>query len=166
VLLEGFELLNGSKEFNELGNPAAEEIKLAEDLVGRELELLALWHVHKSLLGYLILLLVGRVQLKARLEDWDELLRRVLVMVPEDVVVHDLLAGLVSALTDPAEVEDVVLAVVDHLLGDLHEQASHSIVSVIVSGDGVDHLDAVHQSWQGVLDGVGGSLIKRLDELL
>ena len=38
-------------------------------------------------------------------------------MVPEDIVVDDLLAGLVGALTDSAEVEDVVLAVVDHLLG-------------------------------------------------
>ena len=87
-------------------------------------------------------------------------------MVPEDVVVDDLLAGLVGALTDSAEVEDVVFAVVDHLLCDLDEKARHSVVGVVVSGDGVDHLYTVHQSGKGVLDGVGGALIQGLDELL
>lgn len=166
MLLEGLELLNGAEQFNELRDSAAEEIELAEDLVGGELELLALWHVHKSLLGDLVLFLVGSVELEAGLEDGDELLRRVLIVVPQDIIIHDLLTGLVSALTDSAEVQNVVLAVVDHLLSDLDEQASHSIVGVVVSGDGVDHLDAVHQGGQGVLDGVGRAFIERLDELL
>jgi hypothetical protein len=34
VLFESLELLDGSKEFNELGDSAAEEVKLSEDLVG------------------------------------------------------------------------------------------------------------------------------------
>lgn len=34
VLLEGTELLDGTEELNELGDAAAEEVELAEDLVG------------------------------------------------------------------------------------------------------------------------------------
>jgi hypothetical protein len=34
VLLKSLELLDGSKEFNELGDSAAEKIELSEDLVG------------------------------------------------------------------------------------------------------------------------------------
>ena len=30
----------------------------------------------------------------------------------------------------------------------------------------MDHLYAVHQCWQGVLDGLWGTIIERLDELL
>lgn len=87
-------------------------------------------------------------------------------MVPQDIIIHDLLAGLFSALTDSAEVQDVVLAIIDHLLSDFNEQTGHTVVSVIVSGDGMNHLNAVHQGRKGVLDGVGGSLIEGLDELL
>ena len=64
VLFESPELLDGSEEFNQLGDSSAEQIELAEDLVGRELELFALGHVHEALLGDLVLLLVGLVELK------------------------------------------------------------------------------------------------------
>jgi copper oxidase (laccase) domain-containing protein len=30
----------------------------------------------------------------------------------------------------------------------------------------VDHLDAVHQGWQGLLDGLGSTIVEWLDELL
>jgi len=46
VLLKGLELLNGAKQLDQLGYSSAEEIELSEDLVRRELKLLALWHVH------------------------------------------------------------------------------------------------------------------------
>jgi hypothetical protein len=46
VLLKGLELLNGAKQLDQLGHSSAEEIELSEDLVRRELKLLALWHVH------------------------------------------------------------------------------------------------------------------------
>ena len=152
VLLQGLELLDGAEELDELGDTATEQVELAEDLVGRELELLALRHVHKALLGDLVLLLVSLVEFEAALKDGDELLRWVLIMVPQDVIVDDPLASLVGALSDSSEVKDVVLAVVDHLLGDLNEEAGHAVVSVVVSRDGVDHLDTVHESGKGVLD--------------
>jgi hypothetical protein len=166
VLLEGTELLDSAKELNELRNSAAEEVKLAEDLVGRELELLSFGHVHQTLLGDLVLLLVSLVELEARLEDWYELLRGILVMLPEDIVVDDLFAGSHGALSDSLEVENVVLAVVDHLLSDLHKESSHAVVGVVVSSNGVDHLDAVHQSGKGILDSVRGTFIEGLDDLL
>jgi hypothetical protein len=50
------------------------------------------------------------------------------------------------------------------LVGDLNEEASHSLVGVVVSGDGVDHLDAVHQSWENLFDGLWVSALERLDE--
>jgi len=81
-------------------------------------------------------------------------------MVPQDIIINDLLTILLS------EVEDVVLAVVDHLLSDLNEQASHSIVGVVVTGNSMDHLDTVHQCRQCVLDGVRGAFVERLDEFL
>ncbi len=166
MLLESLELLNGSKEFNELCDSAAEEVELSEDLVGGEFELLTLWHVHKSLLGDLVLLLVSLVKLEAAFKDGDELIGRVLVVAPKDFVTDDSLAGLLSALSDSSEVQNVVLAVVDHLLSDLYEEASHTIVSIIVPGNGVNHLYAVHEGGKGILDGVRGSLIEWLDELL
>jgi hypothetical protein len=43
----------------------------------------------------------------------------------------------------------------DHLLSDLNEEAGHALVGVVVPSDSVDHLDAVHKSRQGVLDGLG-----------
>lgn len=166
VLLEGTELLDSAEKLNELGHSAAEEVKLSEDLVGRELELFTLWHVHETLLGDLVLFLVGLVELEAGLENWDQLFRWIVIVVPQDIVVDDFLARVDSAFSDSLEIENVLLAVVDHLLGDLDEQASHAIVSVIVPGDGMDHLDAVHQGRECVLDRIRGSLIEGLDELL
>ena len=110
--------------------------------------------------------MVGLVKLEAALEYGDQLLRRVIVMVPKNVIIDDLLASVHSAVPDSAEVEDVVLAVVDHLLSDFNKQAGHSVVGVVVPGDGVDHFDAIHQSRQCVLYGVGGTVVEWLDELL
>jgi hypothetical protein len=81
-------------------------------------------------------------------------------MVPHDIIIEDLLTILLS------EVENVVLAVVDHLLSDFNEQASHSIVSVVVTRNSMDHLDTVHQCGQCVLDGVRSAFVERLDKLL
>jgi len=52
------------------------------------------------------------------------------------------------------------------LLSDLDKETSHTIVRVVVTSDGVDHLDAVHQGRKSILDGLWGSVIKRLYELL
>lgn len=77
-------------------------------------------------------------------------------MVPKYGVVNevDLLGWWLAILdfSDSLIVENVVFAVVDHLVGDLDEETSHGVVGVVVSGDGVDHLDGVHQGRQGVLD--------------
>ena len=59
------------------------------------------------------------------------------------VLLHSLLGGIVSILNF-SEGKDVNLAVVDHLVGNLDKEVSHSVISVIVSGDCVDHLNAIH----------------------
>ena len=87
VVLESLELLDSSKQVNQLGDSSAEEIELSEDLVWGELKLLALRHVHESLLGELVLLEVSLVELDAALKDFDELLWWIQVVVPENVVV-------------------------------------------------------------------------------
>ena len=46
-----------------------------------------------------------------------------------------------QAKLNVSEVHDVELTVRDHLIGDLDEEASHALSSVIVAGDGVDHFD-------------------------
>jgi hypothetical protein len=65
-----------------------------------------------------------------------------------------------------SEVKDGKLAVGDHLVGDFGEESGHSLVGVVVSCDGVDHLDTVHQSWKGLFDCFWISIIEWLNELL
>jgi len=83
VHLKSLELMNGAEQLNKLVNSSAEEIKLSEDLVGIELELLAFWHVHESLLGEFILLLIGSIKFKAALKHWDQLLWWIVFAVPK-----------------------------------------------------------------------------------
>ena len=73
-------------------------------------------------------------------------------MVPKNIIILwlTLFTGLTSS--DSSEVENIELTVVDHLVGDLDKEASHSLVGVVVSGNGVDHFDTVHQSWEGLFD--------------
>ena len=142
-----------------------------------EVKLLALGELLEAGLGELVLLDVGIVEVNARLQDNDEFIWRVVVVVPEARVVDrgGLLAGLGGsaegansgeAEAQATEVDDVELAVVDHLVGDLHEQAGHSLVSVIVASNGVDHLDGVHEGGKGLLNGFGVAFVEGLDELL
>ena len=124
------------------------------------------WHVHESLFGELVLLEISLVKLDAALKNLNELIAWIKIVVPKNIVTLwcAFLAGL--SLSDSSEVEDGELAIGDHLVGDLSEQAGHSLVGVIVSGDGVDHLDTVHQSWESLFDGIWISIIKWLNEFL
>jgi hypothetical protein len=143
VLLESFELLDSTEKLNKLGNTSAEEIEFTKDLVGREFELFTLRHAHKSLFGDLVLLLVSLVEIKAALKNWDELLRREFFMFPEDVIrlYLTLLDSDRDALPDLLVVQNVELTIGDHLVSDFDEEISHSVISVIVPGDGMNHLD-------------------------
>jgi len=67
---------------------------------------------------------------------------------------------------DTLETEDVDLAVDDHLVGDLNEKAGHAFVGVVISSDGVDHFDGVHEDGEGLTDAVRCSIVKRLNEAL
>ena len=165
VLFKGLELVDGGEELDKLGDSSAEEFEPSENLVWRELELLTLWHVHETLLGELVLLDISNLKLNAALEHWNELIWWILLMIPKNIIGHwTLLVGLTSS--DSPEVEDVVFALDDHLVGDLNKESGHSLVGVVVSGDGVDHLDTVHESWQGVLDSLWVSVVEWLDEFL
>jgi len=132
----------------------------------------------ETLLGEFVLLNVGLVEVKAGLEDFNELIWWVLFVVPQDGVVDwaSLLAlSLLSSgeLTnwghtklEATEVDDVETAVSDHLVGDLDEETSHALISVVVTGDGVDHLDGVHKGRESVLDALGSTIVKGFDEFL
>ena len=87
-------------------------------------------------------------------------------MIPENIIGlrGTLLTGLTSS--NSSEVKNVEFAVLDELVGDLDEESGHSLVGVVVSGDGVDHLDTVHESRECLLDGLGGSIVEGLNELL
>ena len=128
--------------------------------------MLSLWHVHESLLGELVLLEVSSIKVNAALKHWNKLLWWILLVLPKNIIgLRGTFLGVVTSL-ESNEVENVVLAVVDHLVGDLDEQASHSLVGVVVSSDGVDHLNTIHQGWKGLFDGVWGSVLEWVDELL
>ena len=174
VLLEGVELADRFEKFDQFTNSSAEQLEFAEDLVGREVELFGLWHSLETLLGEIVLLDVSVFQVLALLKHGDEFVRRVLSIVPQVAVVdHHLLAwlrvhGSLGVLTqlDAAEIDDVVLAIEDHLVGDLLEEARHALVGVVVSSDGMDHLNRVHQGGQGLLDAGWSAVVEGLDELL
>lgn len=65
-----------------------------------------------------------------------------------------------------AEVDDGEAAVLNHLVGDAGEQASHAVLSVVVASNSVDHLDGVHQSWKSILNLLRVTLVKWLNEFL
>jgi hypothetical protein len=105
VLLKGLELLDGGEKFLKLGDTAAEQVKLAEDLGGVEVKLLRLGNVLKTLLGEFVLLNVGLVQVKTLLEHLDELIWWVELVVPEDGIV-DGACLLTSSLLGSGELTD------------------------------------------------------------
>jgi len=166
VILKSPELLDSSEKLNKFRDSSAEQVKLTKDLVWGEFELLAFWHVHEPLLGNLVLVEVSLVELDAAFENWDEFLRWILLMVPQNIVTEWL--TLLACLSSPnsSEVQDVVLTVGNHLIGDLNEQTSHSLVGVVVSGDSMDHLDTVHQCWKSFHNDLWSALGQWLDELL
>jgi hypothetical protein len=166
VLSESVELLHGAKELHELANSSAEEIETAEDLLGREVELLASGHVHESLLGELVLFLVSSIQINARLHERNELTWRIVGSLPKNcVILRSTFLGLLS-LAGEFEVENGVLARLDHGGGNLAEETSHPVVGAVVTSDGVNHLDGVHKGGKNFLDALRSSVIKRLNEFV
>lgn len=168
---QSLELLDSLEQINELGNSSAEQVELSENLVRREFELLSLRHAHQSFLGQLVLLLVSVVKINAALKNGDKFIWGIFVVIPKFLSVDlvstssSLSSGFVILLSF-VEVQNVVLAVLDHLGGNLDEESSHLVVGVVVPGNGVDHLDRVHQSREGVLNGLWGAFVKGLNELL
>lgn len=115
--------------------------------------MLGLWYILKTLFGELILLQVSLVKIKAGLKGLNQLIWRVLLVIPQNSVVNDcsfFSLGLSSSAKganwsqtefNAAEVDDVELTVRDHLICNLNEETSHTFVCVIITSDGVDHLD-------------------------
>lgn len=101
---EGLELLDGVEDVDQFEDSSAEEVEFAENLGLREVEGLSLGHVDNLLLGFFVAVLIFLVEFDATGEDFNELSR----FASPDVVA--LLA-----------VENSLLAVGDHLVGDLHE---------------------------------------------
>lgn len=160
MLLEGLELLLSLEKINKLLESSLEEVKASEDLLGVEVKLSGLRHALETLLGELVLGQVGLMELEALLEDGDEVLSWDDLLIPEYAIVScgGSTLGLLGRCLGSSsrlclKVENVVFTVHDHLVGDLDEETSHSLVSVVVSSYGVDHLDGVHQNWESFDDG-------------
>lgn len=168
MVTESSELFDGAEKLNKLHNSSLEEVKLSEDLVGREFELFTFWHVHQSLLGEVVLFLIGLVKVNAALENWDEFLWWEQFFIPENVVTFWLVLSLGVDFTSGhlSEVKNVPFASCDHFGGDFHEETGHFLVGVVVPGDGVDHLDTVHQGWESLFDRVWGTVVQWFNESL
>jgi hypothetical protein len=59
-----------------------------------------------------------------------------------------------------------LLAIKDHLVGNLDKEAGHPFVSVIVTGNSVNHLNRVHQDWKCLFDRDWISIVKGFYEAL
>jgi hypothetical protein len=98
------------------------------------------------------LLQVSSIEINATLEHWNEFLWWIEFVIPKNIVT--LRSTFLSCLTisNSNKVKNVEFAVGNHLVGDLNEQTCHSLISVVVSSNGMDHFDAVHQSWENFLN--------------
>jgi hypothetical protein len=86
VLGKDSELLNCSKQFNQLCDSSTEEIKATEDRIWGKFKLFAFGHVHQALFGELILLCISLVEVDAGLKDWNELIWWIGIMVPKNII--------------------------------------------------------------------------------
>ena len=87
VLLKGLELADRAEELDELAYTTAEQLELAEDLGGVEVELFGLGHGLEALLGEHVLLDVGLFELLAALKDCNKLIMGIFGLVPEASVI-------------------------------------------------------------------------------
>lgn len=126
--------------------------------------MLALWHVHQSLLGKLVLFNIRLAEINAALKHWDELIWWISFMIPEDIIVLWSTFLAFSSFVS-SEVKNVIFAVVDHLVGNLDKKTGHSFVGVVVSGDGMNHFDTVHQGWKSLFNAFGVAIIEWFNEL-
>ena len=106
--------------------PLAEEVELSKDLLLVEVELLDLGLRQELLPREAVLVLVRLVEPQRPPQVLDERVGR---LVPQ-----------------PAGGGDGVLAVGDHLVGDLAEEARHALPSAVVPCNGEHHLDVVHEA--------------------
>jgi hypothetical protein len=116
-------LFDGPEKLNKLNNSSLEEVKLSEDLVGREIELFTFGHVHQSLSGEVVLFLIGLVKVNAALENWDEFLWWEQFFLPENIVTFNCTLSLGVQFTSGhlSEVENEPFASRDHFVRDFHE---------------------------------------------
>jgi hypothetical protein len=135
-------------------------------LIWRELELLALRHIHETFLGELVLLQVRFVEIDASLKNWNELFWWVGIVVPKGIIRGQIASLWILTFTNQTKVQNVGSAVLDHLIRDLYKQAGHSLIGIIVPSNRVDHLDTVHKSWKRLLDCLWRSIVQWLDEFL
>ena len=133
MLLECLKLSDCAEEIDQLANTSTEKIKLSKNLCGVEVELLSLGHRFKALLGELVRLDVCFFKILAALEDSNELVVGVLFLIPKATVfkgggnlnlgvgqgTH--LSTAFQAKLNVSEVNDIILAVSDHLVGNLVE---------------------------------------------
>jgi hypothetical protein len=150
VLAEIVELLYVGEHLNELLQPLHKHIKLIENLGFREIESLSFGHLLNLLLGNVISLLILAIKLNAAAQDLNNLgwgpLPHILTLILRRY--------------------DLLLTVLDHLVGDFDEEPGHFVGGVVETGDSVDHLDGVHQGGERVDDLLWCACVQGLDEFL
>jgi hypothetical protein len=144
VLAKSSELLNGSEELHQLTNSSAEEIESSEDLLRREIELFTLGHVHESLFGELVLLLISSTKINAALHNRDEFIWWIIFSIPKNGIIWRVTLLDWNSLPGEFEIQNSKLAASNHGSGNLGEESGHPVVGAVVTSNGVDHLDGVH----------------------
>lgn len=147
VSSQALELFYGVKDFNQFHYSSTEKVESSEDLSFTKIEGFAFGHVGDLVLGSLIAVLIFFVKSNTTSQDFDQLHG---VSVPDEIRF--------------LSVEDSLLTVGDHLIGNFHEKASHFISSVVKSGDGVDHFDGIHEGGKSINDLRRGSVIEGVNE--
>jgi hypothetical protein len=134
----------------------------------------ASWKSLDLFFDFAIFFLIFLIQLDTVVEDVDQL---IWITIPNGhlksfFIRTSIFVGLVFILRIRSFLllwegtsEDVIFTIGDHLVGNFAEQVGHGGGAGVISGDGVDHLDSVHQGWEGFDDGFWSSFVKWLNEL-
>lgn len=153
VLCQGIKLLNIWEDFNQFLESAHKGIKFSENLCFWEIKSLSLWHVCNLVLSVSVALFVFAVKFNARAKYFNKFSW---ILFPNLFVISVLVCILLH---------NSFLAILDHLICDFNEKASHLVCCIIESGYCVNHFNSIHESWQSINDLLRSSMVQRFNKL-
>jgi hypothetical protein len=128
-LCQSIKLLDVREDFNQFLESLHELIKLIEDLSFREIKGFTLWHICYFFLGGFVGFFVLSVQFDAATQYLNDFRG---ISFPN---IFDLGSWR----------NDLLSAVLDHLVGNLNEESCHFVGGVIEPCNGMDHFDGIHE---------------------